>query len=375
MSSVSRVLHVVPGYNGGISAFVLNLIQGFHENEVFCDVACFVAPPESYALALSQAGSRHVVLPNWKTHPLLFVRSFRKIIKEGNYCVVHCHFSGLRSLIIKAVAKCAGVRYCFTHSHRSNDEKRLNRISLFMERLFSRLLSDKYFACSDIACEHVFGANALTSTKYVFFPNGISFASYSKESRGSSSGSRNLRAILDVRDDVLLIAHIGRFAPQKNHSFCISVAKEIASQDDRDFRLVLIGDGPERDNVETLISDYRLQDKVVLLGNCDDVPDLLHQFDCMILPSLYEGLPTVVIEAQAAGIMSVVSNLITRQCDLGLGLVRFLPLDDLPMWAESCRMPYECPADNTRCDVFKEYGFTQESMAAKYSQIITEMIR
>ena len=141
-----------------------------------------------------------------------------------------------------------------------------------------------------------------------------------------------MRAELGLKDR-LVIGHVGRFEEQKNHEFLIEVFREIAAARE-DAVLLLIGEGELQDGIRRKVKDYGLTDKVRFLGVRSDVPRLWKAMDIFILPSLFEGLPIVALEAQASGVCSILADTITREVQL-TDNVSFLSLNDSPgKWCE-----------------------------------------
>ena len=137
----------------------------------------------------------------------------------------------------------------------------------------------------------------------------------------------NLRSKLGISEEKIIIGHIGRFDLEKNHNFIINLANKIRKCN-KEFLILLIGDGPNKNEIDRKISRLNLEKYVKILGVRKDVNILMNLFDIFILPSLFEGLPLVAIEAQAAGKRCIVSDKVTDEIDMGLNLVKHLPIDE-----------------------------------------------
>ena len=141
-----------------------------------------------------------------------------------------------------------------------------------------------------------------------------------------------IRQQLEVSDNTLLIGHVGNFNEQKNQQFLVSVLKEIVKVN-TNVKLFLMGDGSTKPDIMNIVTEEKLDDFVVFIGSISNVPDMLQAMDVMLLPSLHEGLPLVVIEWQIAGLPCILSDKVTKECAY-TDLVHFLPLEDPDRWAK-----------------------------------------
>lgn len=175
----------------------------------------------------------------------------------------------------------------------------------------------------------------------------------------------------EVNDEMMLIGHIGRFHPQKNHLGMISLIEQLSRKTPH-FRWLFIGEGELLNEIRTEIDRRGLTKYVVFLGRRHDIPEILNLLDVFVLPSLYEGLPTVAVEAQAAGVPSLLANTITKEADLGMGLVQFLDLDDMDSWVEAIMTVKQLetvPAE-IRLEKLTEHKFTNAASAKLYKDFL-----
>ena len=166
--------------------------------------------------------------------------------------------------------------------------------------------------------------------------NAIDAAAYSFD----VNKREDVRRRLKLPEEALVLGHVGRFMPQKNHEFLLDVFSAAAKKE-ANARLLLIGDGDLRAKIEAKAQQLGLSDRVIFTGVRADVPDLLQAMDLFVLPSLYEGLPVTLVEAQASGLPCVISDRVSNECMVTRGLVTEMRLSDTPeQWAEhilSCR--------------------------------------
>lgn len=231
------------------------------------------------------------------------------------------------------IAKLAGFKTIILHAHSSSiDDNR--KIVRFLKtglhkvgRFLLPYLVDTYIGCSTKASEWMFPRKCIDSDSYYLLHNAIDLDLY----------DRNINLGLEVRQkfnipkDALVVGHIGRFTPVKNHPFIIDIFKEVLKQNPNSY-LFLLGDGVERHKIESLVKSAAISDKVIFMGYVNNTVDIMQAIDIMILPSLFEGLPLIAIESQALGIPILVSDAITQEVVL-TDLCRTLPIDNPKPWA------------------------------------------
>jgi len=155
---------------------------------------------------------------------------------------------------------------------------------------------------------------------------------------------RQIRESLGIPEGTFVVGHVGRFHPQKNHTFLLDVFREL--QKKTNAVLLLVGNGDLRSDMEKKAAELHIADRVIFTGVRNDVPYLMQAMDCFVFPSLYEGLPVTMIEAQASGLPCVVSNAVPMECDV-TGLVTYVSLkEETSVWAECVMKQASVP----RCD-------------------------
>ncbi|WP_201530069.1 glycosyltransferase, partial [Psychrobacter frigidicola] len=136
-----------------------------------------------------------------------------------------------------------------------------------------------------------------------------------------------------------------------------------------DFKLYIIGQGPLEDQLKQQVQDKSLTDNIVFLGVRDDITELMASADYMIMPSLHEGFPVVLVESHSVGLTAIVSDQVSNEVDLGLGLVDFLPINSAEVWADRLLEPKRSiPSENEILDVLRPCGFDVSSNAKKLAQ-------
>jgi Glycosyl transferases group 1 len=207
-------------------------------------------------------------------------------------------------------------------------------------------------------------------------PNGIDLRRYAV-----LASQEELRYRLGLAPSARVLAHVGRFSPVKNHRFTIDLFADL-SRMDPNWRLVLVGDGPEQGAILERARACGIIDRVAFLGIRSDIPELLGAFDVFVYPSFHEGLPIALVEAQAAGLPCLVSDRVTQEADLSVGLMSFLPIDSGPhMWAQSVLRAYatQRPSWEQRNDALGRAGYdilkTTQTLFTIYASAAAETMR
>ena len=314
-----KVLYFIPGTGvGGIGQFVKDVVSHMPSDVEFTFVT--LGDGKSDLSAFLEAHGKVLNYPRWGRE---VIKGLKKELKETKYDIVHAH-AGCWSFISLFYAKLAGVKRRIAHSHSADNFRTMNgtgKAVYCLSKPLNPFVVTDYIACSDHACEETFGKNVVRSGRYHRVLNPV-------DGKFFEEASHDVREELGISKDSRIVCHVGYMGYHKNHTFILRLAEELK---DNDLYWLLVGDGYSRTKYETAAKEKGL-DKVLFLGTRNDVPDVLKASDVFILPSLLEGLGTVVLEAQACGVRCVVSENVTDETDMGLGLVRKIPLDDIREW-------------------------------------------
>lgn len=160
--------------------------------------------------------------------------------------------------------------------------------------------------------------------------NGIDFNRFLNIAESKS----DIRKSLNIPSDAFLVGHVGRLSPEKNHLFLLDIFKEVHDRNVKSY-LLLVGSGPQLEIIREKIKSLMLDNFVVMLSNRTDIPRLMKAMDVFVFPSLFEGLPLSVVEAQVSGLRVVASNTLTHECFFLPSLVT-MDLNDSPVeWARA----------------------------------------
>ena len=340
------LINTVPTEKNGITNVIFNYLRNIDRKEMTFDYLSINEPETSYRDEVEKYGGRMFVLPRLEMGVLSYWNALRKLINRNGYDAVHVHGNSHTLVLELSAARAAGCKVRIVHSHNTTSLNPLLHKILFPE---FNLLYTHALACGEDAGRWMFGFRS-----YMVINNGVDTRKFSfdKEKR------KSIRQQLFISDEKILIGNVGHFYGKvKNQSFVVSVFNELLKKSNR-YKLCLIGDGPQRKDVERQVGEYGLSDKVIFTGNINNVDEYLCAIDLIVMPSLYEGLPLTLIEQQACGLHCVVADTITKEADK-TGNLKFLSLE-LPVkeWAN--------------CIEKNEWGIDREKISKEAIEKITE---
>ncbi len=357
-----RVLQIVSSLNrgSGIMGIIMNLYKHIDRDKVQFDFLYFVEYPSSYKEEIQDLGGEVFYIPMLNAFNFM---QFRKSIIDffqkqiGMYKVLHLH-EILLGFIILPLAKRYGINTRIVHSH--NSEPSDKKIKNWRNRLLClplKTYATDFFACSRKAGIFLYGENFMD--KVVLINNAVDSEKYAY----NPLLREELRQELKLGNK-FVVGHIGRFCNQKNHLFLLKVFTML-QREKNDSCLLLVGDGEQRNSIEKEVDRLGLTSNVVFLGIRSDIDKILQVMDVFVLPSLFEGLPVVGVEAQAAGLPCVISDSITQEMKI-TDDVYFLSLQNsIDEWIEMILYAKNhCTRKNTAC-IIKSKGYDIDAQAKR----------
>lgn len=292
---------------GGVESVIMNYYRNIDRNKFQFDFICDSDSTDIPYDEIEKLGGRVIIVPPYQKL-FSYLKELESIFKENNYKIVHSNINTL-SVFPLYVAKKAGIPVRIAHSHSTTSPKEFKRNLLKnILKLFSKTFATDYFACSELAGRFQFGNKAFDEGKVTIINNAIDLEKYKYD----EELRMKKRQELGISENTLVIGHIGRFVTVKNHSYLIDIFNEIQKLNN-DSILLLAGQGPLENNIKSKVKELHLENKVKFLGQRSDVNELYQVFDVFLLPSLYEGLPVVGVEAQATGNFCILSDKMTKE--------------------------------------------------------------
>lgn len=318
-----KILHCLGTLDpGGVETWLLHVLRAIDANRFQFDFCTFGPHAGLFTPEVEKLGARVLRCPLSK-NVWEFGRRFRRILRQGQYDVVHSHVHLLSGLLLRW-AHLEGIQIRAAHSHNSHDGKSKTAGRRAYRSLMKRLIREHAthgLAASCLAADEVF-LDWRKDSRIAILHYGIDLRRFSDPIDLDSC-----RKKIGLPPNVQVIGHVGNFVPMKNHGFLLDLASRI-KRDRPDIHFLLIGDGSLRASIETRALTMGLQGIMHFLGTRTDVPELLRScMDAFVFPSFWgEGLPIAVLEAQAAGLRCVISNDIAREVAVVPDQIDQLPL-------------------------------------------------
>lgn len=363
----TRILTMLgePIVNGGQESFILNMYNNMDIDKVQIDIATpFHCENQKFVDNIKQNGGEVYIgnLSFGKDRKLNFKNYVEKFLSKHKYDTIHIQSGSIFSLMIASkLANKYNVKNIIVHSHCGGFSNIKYKVIKFLSRKNLLKYPTEYWACSKLAAEWKFPKEIINNNKFKIMKNAIDVKKifFKKEIREKT------RKDLKISDNQILIGHIGRFSIQKNHSFLIDIFKEIHNINKKAV-LILIGNGELEDEIKLKVKELNVEKSVKFLGIRKDINELLNAMDVFLLPSFFEGLPVVGVEAQATGLHVVTSDKVTKELPIER-LSTYCSLDQSPKeWANIVLSKAKEARENTTKEIIK-CGYDVKG-AAKHMQ-------
>lgn len=359
-----RVAHIIGKWlGGGVEAVVMNYYRHIDRTKIQFDFLCDEDSTNIPYEEIEQLGGRVILIPPYQK-VFKYQKELIRIFKENNYKIVHSHINTLSVFPLRA-AKKAGVKVRIAHSHSTTNKKEWKKNLLKQVlRPFSKVYATDYMCCSELAGRWLFGDKAYDSKKVYLLNNAIDLDKF----KYNESLRKKKRKELNIKDDTLVIGHIGRFIAQKNHAQLIDIFNEYHKNNNNSV-LILIGQGPLMDTIKNKVNSLELDDCVMFLGQKDNVNEYYNAMDLFLFPSLYEGLGMVAIEAQVNGLEVLASNQVPFVANI-LNNMRFISLEsDLTIWSNAINNCVKLSSNREKnLDDMNERGYNIKKEAKKLEE-------
>lgn len=362
--SAIRILHVVTDMRrGGLESMLMNYYRKINRAVIQFDFLMHRETETDFTTEIIEMGGYIYHLPRLNPFSPKYLRALGIFFEEHpEYKIIHVHQDCMSGVILKA-AKNHGVTVRIAHSHSSSQTKDLK----YPLKLLYRHMIPRY-ATHMLACSEAAGRWMFCGASFHVLKNAINASLY----RFDTEKRKEMRRVFGLHEDELLAGHVGRFSPPKNHLFLLNVFAEIHRQVDA--KLLLVGDGVLREEIEKKIHDLGLDNDVILTGVRTDIPDLLQMMDVFLFPSIYEGLPVTVVEAQASGLPVLVSDKVPLECKF-TDLVQQISLEaGADEWAKKAISASHTLRGDTSGEV-KNAGFDVVEQAEKLVLWYTDLYR
>ena len=367
-----RILQVVPSLNrsAGVARVVYNWNRFHDENRVHFDFLHHssrngvLLHNKRYDEELKAVGSE-VFTVNYAADDLKrFIREVHEVFEKvgADYDIVHCHMPNSAFCVLRE-AELVGIEHRVLHSHLNNSsDKFLHRLRNAPLNAIGKHYATDYIACSDDAGRFLFGSRPFTVIN-----NGIPLEQFAYD----SESRKLLRSELGIKETDPVVGCVGRLVKQKNFPFAVRVFAKF-HEAFPDAKMLILGDGDDREELEGIISSEHLSNVVILAGVREDINKLYSVMDVFFMPSLYEGLPVSAVEAQAAGLPCVYSDNVPRETDI-TGTGTFLSLDaDIDKWTKTLENAFNRGRLTDNPVLLEQRGYSAKANAEQHYERLME---
>ena len=363
--------------SGGIQNQLMHLLRQADKSRFQIDFTSTEEHPY-YQDEIESLGSKCIhILGTDGWHFLRYCKGLFALMKDGQYDIVHSH-ELFHSGMVLLTARLAGVKHRFVHAHNWKDGNSLDEKTSLLRRLYNFVMqklirwnATDFIACSTLAGEFLYGKDITKQKNYHLIFNSVDTSKYIEQYDRSESGEF-------CEDGWVNVIQVGRFSSVKNQLFTAEIARELKRRGKR-IRILCAGNvgGDYEERVKSKIREYGLEDQMLLLGVRKDIDVLMRKSAAFLLPSLYEGMPLVMLEAQASGLPCVTADTYSREVDFGIGMVDWLDLEEgVSVWADAVERAVEKgraeKSDVVR--VIEENGFDSKVFAKRMCDLYEKSV-
>lgn len=352
---IKRVLCIVSGMNrGGAETFLMKIYRTLDKNKYQMDFC--VTTEGVYDEEIKSMGGKIFMIPQKSKNPIKSFIAIQKIVRENQYKSVlrTCQHS-LAAMDLLAAKLGGAKKLIYRSSNAGITEKGFGK---FINNFFSflpKIIPNVKIAPSTEAAEFVFGKKAVSKNKVVILHNALNY----REFEFNEEIRKKIREELKIKNETVY-GHVGRFNVQKNHMFLLDIFEEI-HRDNSNSILLLIGEGELKKEVLTKIKKLKLEKNVIVLGTRKNINEYMMAMDLFLFPSIFEGMPNVIIEAQATGLRCIVSDSITKEANI-TGIVKYISLDENAEGWANVALNYGNYQRKDYYDKFLEKGYCIENV-------------
>lgn len=358
-----RLLCIVSGMNrGGAETFLMKIYRALDKSKYQMDFC--VNEQGVYDEEIKSLGGKIYIVPPKSKGPIKTFNAVKNIVKKNKYeSVLRTSQQSLATLDLIA-AKRGGAKKLIYRS--SNAGMTGGKMSKCINSLFSFLpktVPNVKIAPSTEAAEFVFGKNAVKEGKVTIMPNGLDYTLF----KFDQNKRDKIRKELNLQDK-FIVGHIGRFNKQKNHEFLLDIFCEVHKKNDK-AHLLLIGKGELENDIKEKITRLNLNDFVTIISPVPNVNEYYMAMDVLVFPSLFEGMPNVVIEAQAADLPCVVSDTITKEANITRKVSYMSINESAEKWSECALKKCDIKREDNE-DIYIEKGYVIDKNIDSYIKIL-----
>lgn len=359
-----KILHVFALLDrGGAETFAMNLLRHCPKN-MQLDFLVHTDKHMDYEDEVLSYNAEIFRLPKYKVYNhFQYKKQLNALLAEHKYDVVHFHLRSTASLMIPIFQK-YGVKV-IVHSHSSsNGSSIMHNLSKTLLQFPLRYQADLKVGCTAESVYWLFGKRVFENKQYKLLPNAVDIEKFQAANDGTD---------LEFLNDRFVIGHIGRFEVVKNHQFIITMFSEYLKQQPNAI-LLLVGDGVLKQQIESLAVQLGVQENVIFLGKRTDIPYVLNKINILLFPSLYEGLPVTLVEAQASNTPILMSDTISKESILSPLAVQLSLNEPIETWINQVEEVSKLQLTALESERLINSSFNIKQLSNHYAEIISELL-
>ncbi|MDK0790937.1 glycosyltransferase [Clostridium perfringens] len=356
-----------PG-KGGVQEYLINIYRNIDNKKfkfdfIVCGKEC------DYEEEIKSLGGEVYYIEERKKNVFKNILGYYKIINKNKYDIFYHNLSVLYYNVPFVISIIKGIKHNIVHAHntKSDDMSLLYYLLHKLNRVLINKYSDKKLMCSKLAGDWIFGLND-NNEERIMIANAVDINKF----KYNYEKSKIIKKSLGVNDE-LIIGHVGRFSYQKNHEFLIDVFYNLKKKLKKT-KLVLIGDGELKEKIKEKVIKMEIEDDIIFLGNRNDVNELLQGIDIFLMPSRFEGLSVVLIEAQTSGLPCLISDKITKEAAITPN-IEYLSIDNgVELWVDKIISIKNSFKRSDQSENIIRNGFEIKSSAKKVEEIMDDVL-
>lgn len=363
-----KILYIVPSLRlcNGVASYAMNYFRHIDNDNIQIDFIVGINERSKYFEEVENKGSKIYYIPKmgiknfWKSFRLI-----KQFFKENRYDIVHCHVLNMGAFYLYE-AKRNNVKVRILHSHVTKTaDKRMNKIRNDILMPISIKNANYYCACSLDAGKKLFKNKKFTIIKNAI--DGKRFA-YNEEIRNSIRKKYHM-------EDSIVIGNVGRLCNQKNQKFLIKIFNELCTKSSK-IKLIIVGNGPLEAELKDYVKRLAIEDKVCFFKPMENIENIYQAIDVFVMPSIYEGLGIVLIEAQTSGIPCIVSNAIPKEAKITKEYKELDLNNSIKQWASEIEKVLEkLPIRRTRSEELVKYNYDINIEAKRLEEFYMEIVK
>ena len=320
---------------GGIENQMMHLLRNADKNRFQIDFSSTISDAY-YRNEIESLGGKYIQIPYMGKHVFRYCRALYRVMKQGKYDIVHSQ-ELFHSGIVLAIARRAGIKCRIAHAHNWRDDDGIHTKRSFIRYVYNGIMrrminsfSTVQIACSTWAGRFLYGNKTLKKSTYHLVFNSVDISKFLDNYEQVETGKF-------YGDGWINVLNVARITAVKNQRFLVDLAQEFQKRHKK-IRILCAGNGDAdyENQICNLVTERHLEEYILFLGVRDDIDVLMRKSRAFILPSKYEGMPLVMIEAQATGLSCISAKTYSPEVDFGLGLISWLSLkDDITAWADA----------------------------------------